>query len=120
MPEPSQRLMKMASRPVARHDLLLHLGHELEVVRAKRARHPHLGRGPVPARLARGVHGNPIRVRRLHIVVGRVRVSAGDDDHAQLAAARDELAKDDRGRPAMRCGDGTEPWSGNRPRTRRR
>ena len=32
-------------------------------------------------------------MRRLHIVVGRVRVSARNDDHAQLPAARDQVAK---------------------------
>ena len=47
--------------PVARHDLPLHLGHELEVVGAEPARHPHLRRGPMPARLALGVHRDPVR-----------------------------------------------------------
>ena len=35
--------------PVARHDLVLHFGHELEVVRAKPAGDPHLRRSPVAA-----------------------------------------------------------------------
>lgn len=78
---------------VARHDFALHLGHELEVVGTEPAGHPHLRRGPMPTRLARGVHRNPIRMRRLHVIVGRVRVGAGDDDHAQFTAAGDDFAE---------------------------
>jgi len=43
----------------------------------------------MPARLARGVHRDPVRMRRLRVVVSGVRVRAGDDDHAELAAAGD-------------------------------
>ena len=93
MPEPSQRLMKIAIDSIARHDLALHLGHELEVVRAERAGDPHLGRGPVPARLAVGVDGDPVGMRALRVVVGGVRIGARDDDHAELAAAGDQIAK---------------------------
>ena len=39
------------------------------------------------------VHRDPVRVRRLHVVVGGVRVGAGDDDHAEPPAAGDELAE---------------------------
>ena len=46
------------------------------------------------ARFARRIHRNPIRVRRLHVVVGRVRIGAADDDHTQPAAAGNEFAEE--------------------------
>ena len=93
MPEPVPAVDEDAVHPVAGHDLPLHLGHELEVVGAEAAGDPHLRRGPVAARLAVRVHRDPVGVRRLHVVVGRVRVGAGDDDHAEPAAAGDQLAE---------------------------
>src|SRR5208283_2114518 len=53
-------------------------GHEIEIVRPKSARDPQLRRHPMPARLAVGGHGDPIRMRGLHVIVGRVRIGAGD------------------------------------------
>ena len=79
--------------PVARRDLALHRGHELEVVRAERAGDPHLRRRPVPARRAVGADVDPVGVRLLHVVVRRVRIGARDDDHAELATAGHEIAE---------------------------
>ena len=78
---------------VARDDLAVHGGHELEVVRPERARDPQLRVGPVPARLAVGVDGNPIGMRACHVVAGRVRVGAGDHLHPHRAAAANQLAE---------------------------
>ena len=83
-----------AVHPVARHDLALHLGHQLEVVRTEAAGDPHLGRGPVPARAAVRVGRDPVGVRGLHVVVRRVRVGARQDDHPEPPAAGDQLAED--------------------------
>ena len=47
----------------------------------------------MPPRLARRVDGDPVGVRGLHVVVGRVRIRARDHDHSELAAAGDELAE---------------------------
>ena len=105
---------------VAGHDLPLHLGHELEVVGAQAAGDPHLRRGPVPAGLPVGVHRDPVRVRRLHVVVGGVRIGAGDDDHARARGSRRPARRTRRGRPATRCGGGRGPRSGSRRRSRRR
>ncbi len=85
--------MKIPSTRYATHDLLVHLGHELEVVRAQRAGDPHLRRGPVPALAAVGVDGDPVGMRVVDILVGRVRIGARHHDHAQLAAARHQLAE---------------------------
>ena len=104
---------------VPRHDLPVHRGHELEVVRPQGAGHPHLRRGPVPARLALGVHGDPVGMRVADVVVGRVRVGPRQHDHAELPAARDQLAERSRDRPATGCGGGTGPRSGSRRRSRR-
>ncbi len=82
-----------AVHPVAGHDLPLHLGHELEVVGAQAAGDPHLRRGPVAAGPPVFVHRDPVRVRRLHVVVGGVRIGAGDDHHPELATPGDELAE---------------------------
>jgi len=78
---------------VARHDFFFHVGHEFEVVRAEAARHPHFRRSPMAALFAVSVHGNPIGVRGGDVIVGSVGIGAGDDDHAQLAAAGDEVAE---------------------------
>ena len=78
---------------IARHDLFVHFGHEFEVVRPQPAGHPHLGRCPVAARIALRVHGDPIRMRGLNVVVGRVRVGAHEHHHTKLAAAGDQIAK---------------------------
>src|SRR3954462_14708137 len=75
------------------HDLALHGGHELEIVRPERAGDPHFGRGPVAPDFAVGIHGNPIGMGCLDVVVGGVRISAGNDDHSLLAAARYEFAE---------------------------
>ena len=47
----------------------------------------------MPARLALRVDRDPVRMRRLHVVVGGMRVGADEHDHAQLAAARDQFAE---------------------------
>ena len=78
---------------VARHDFALHLGHKLEVVRAEAARDPQLRRRPVPARLAARVHRDPSRMRVMDVVVSRMRVRAGEDDHAELATTGDQIAE---------------------------
>ena len=78
---------------VARRDLALHLGHEIEIVGPEPAGDPHLGRRPVATALAVGVDVNPLGMRGLGVVVGRVRIGARDHDHAEFAAARDEFAE---------------------------
>ncbi len=82
-----------AVHPVPGHDLPLHLGHELEVVGAQAAGDPHLRRGPVAAGPTVPAHRDPVRVRRLHVVVGGVRIGAGDDHHPEVATPGDELAE---------------------------
>ena len=47
----------------------------------------------MPAGFPIGAHRDPIRVRRLHVVVGRMRIGAGDDDQAQLPATGHEFTK---------------------------
>ena len=42
---------------------------------------------------ARGVDGDPIGVGFVDVVVGRMRVGPREDDHSELAAARDQLAE---------------------------
>ena len=55
-----------------------------------------------------------------HVVVGRVRVGARDDDHAELAAAGDQFAERIAVAQPTRCGGGTGSSSDSRPRSRRR
>ncbi len=74
-------------------DLLGHLGHELEIVGTQRAGHPQLRRRPVAPLVALGVHGDPVRVGVVDILVRGVRIGAGDDDHVHLAAAGDQVAE---------------------------
>ena len=64
--------------------------HELEVVRTERARDPHVRVGPVTARLAVGVDGDPVGMGRLHLVAGGVRIRSRDDAHAERAAAGEQ------------------------------
>src|SRR5437773_4016527 len=82
-----------AVHSVARHDFLLHFGHELAVVRTQGAGNPHLWRGPVTTPVAIGLNRDPIRMRVAHVIVRGVRVGARDDDHAELAAAGDKFAE---------------------------
>ena len=79
---------------VARHDLFVNGGHEVEVVGAEGAGDPHLGRRPVAARIAVGVDGDPVGVGGFGVVVGGVRVGADEHGHVELAAAGDEFAED--------------------------
>ena len=69
---------------VAGHDLPVHLGHQLEVVRPEGTGYPHLRRSPVTPLLAAGVHGDPVRVGFVYVVVGRMRVGPREDDHAEF------------------------------------
>ena len=78
---------------VARDDLAVHGGHELEVVGPERARDPQLRVGPVPARPPVGVDRDPVGVRARGVVAGRVRIGAGDHLHPHGAAAADQLAE---------------------------
>ena len=90
---PVPAIDKNAVHTVARHDLLLDCGHELKIVRTQRARHPHLRRRPMAARPALRVHGDPIWVRGLNVIIGGVRVGAHEDDQAQFAAAGNQFAQ---------------------------
>ncbi len=78
---------------VARDDLAVDGGHELEVVGPERARDPQLRVGPVPARLPVGVDGDPVGVGPRGVVAGRVRIGAGQDLHALGAAAADQVTE---------------------------
>ena len=84
---------KDAVHAVACHDFFLHFGHELEIVGTQRASYPHFGRGPVAAWLVICVHGDPIRVRVTYVIVGGMRVGAGDHHHAQSATPGDQFAE---------------------------
>src|SRR5262249_11831997 len=78
---------------IARHDLALDLGHEVEVVGTQAARDPHLRRGPMPSwRPVRG-DGDPIRMRGARVLIRRMRVGAGDHDETELATAGDQFAE---------------------------
>ena len=78
---------------VARHDLARHLGHELEGVGTEAAGDPHLRAGPVTAFAALRVHGDPVGVRFVDVLVRGVRIGACHHYHAQLAAAPVQLAE---------------------------
>ena len=78
---------------VARRDLFVNRGHELEVVRTERARHPQLRGRPVAAFLSARVDGDPIRMRVVHVLMRGVRVGARDDDHVPAAASFEELTE---------------------------
>ena len=78
---------------VARDDLAVHGGHELEVVGPERAGDPQLRVGPVPARPPVGVDRDPVGVRARRVVARRVRVGARDHLHPHGTAAADQLAE---------------------------
>ena len=78
---------------VARHDLAVHGGHEVEVVGAERAGDPQLGVGPVPARRAVRVDGDPVGVRASEVVARRMRIGARDHRHVHRAAAAHQVAE---------------------------
>ena len=105
---------------VARHDLPVDRGHELEVVRPQGAGDPHLGRGPVPARLPCGVDGDPVGVG----LAGRRRRSrAGRSARGRPCPASGSprpARRTGRGRPGSGCGGGAGPRWGSRRRSRRR
>ena len=82
-----------AIHPIAGHNLLFNLGHELKVVWPQPAGDPHFRGSPVPARLALRINRNPIRMRLIHILVGGVRIGSSDDHHAQLPAPCHQFAK---------------------------
>src|SRR6266516_3314075 len=82
-----------AVHSVARHDFLLHFGHELEVVRTQAAGDPQLWRGPMTPLVTVGLNRDPIRMRVAYVIVRGVRVGARDYDHAELAAAGDKFAE---------------------------
>ena len=75
-------------------DLLGDLGHELEVVGAERAGDPQLGHGTGWRRLLPSA-STAIQSgwASIDILVGGVRIGAGDHDHVELAAAGDQLAE---------------------------
>ena len=67
-----------------------------------------------------GVDGDPVGVRLVDVVVGRVRVGAREDDHAELAAAGDQLAERVAvAQPAAAVVERNLAW-GSRRRSRRR
>jgi len=74
-------------------DLLGHLRHEFEIVRAKRAVIHQSGNSAVLALVALVIHGDPIGMRRRHRRMRRVRIGARDDVHAELAASRDQVTE---------------------------
>ena len=47
----------------------------------------------MPAFVSVGIHRDPIRMRFGGVIVGRVRIGAHDDDHAEFAATSDEFAE---------------------------
>ncbi len=79
-----------AVHAVLRHDLAVHGIHEVEVVRAERARHPQLRVGPMPARLTIGIDRDPIGMRRPYLLTHGVRIGARDHTHVQTTASRHE------------------------------
>ena len=78
---------------VLRDDLAVDGIHELEVVRPERARDPQLRIGPMASRLAVGVNGYPVGVRRPHLVTHGVRIGPRDHVHLQAPASGDERAE---------------------------
>ena len=105
---------------VAGHDLAMHAGHEVEVVWTQGAGDPQLRRGPVAARTARGIDGDPVGMRLLNVVVGGVRIGARHHHHPQIAASLDQVTEDVARRPAIGCGGATGPLSDSRRRSPRR
>jgi hypothetical protein len=81
-------------------DLLGDLGHELEIVRTEGASHPEIRVGPVAPLLALGLDRDPIGMRVVDVLVGRVRVGARDDHHVQFSAPGHQIAE---------CVPGAEP-----------
>src|SRR5207248_256186 len=78
---------------IARHDLALYLGHELEIVRPKPARDPHLRRRPMPARLALDIDRDPVGMGLLHVIISGMRNGSCDHDHPEFPAAAHQFAK---------------------------
>ena len=74
-------------------DLPGDLGHELEVVGAERTGDPQLRIRPVLAPAPLGVHGDPVRMRVVDVLMCGVRIGARDDVHPELATAGDEFAE---------------------------
>ena len=106
--------------PVAGHDLLLHLRHELEVVGPQPAGDPHLGRRPVAPGLA---VGGPPRSSRDAPPLRRHRSHGdrcGPRRPCRACAIPPQAPRRRRGRQAMRSGGETQRWSDSRPRSPRR
>ena len=75
------------------YDFARHPGHKVEVVGAQGAGDPEFRHGPVTPLLALRIHRDPIGVRVVDVLVSGVGVGAGDDVHAELAAAGRHLAE---------------------------
>src|SRR5580698_2812919 len=84
---------KNAIRHILRHNLPMNRGHELKVIRAKRARQPVIGIGCMTPLVSVFVHCEPIRMRMVYILVARMRIGARNHVHAKLAAARSNFSK---------------------------
>src|ERR1700759_414551 len=77
---------KNAVGRVLRHDLFVHPGHEIEVVRAEGTGDPVVGIRWVTALVSLGVDGNPVGVSVVDILMGSVSVGARNNIHAEFAA----------------------------------
>src|ERR1051325_9797515 len=90
---PIPPIHKKSVHVIPAHEFFFHFGHEIKVVRAISAGHPHLWRSPMPARFSQSIYRNPIWMRRLQIVISRMWIGADNHHHPQLAAASDQLAQ---------------------------
>jgi len=73
-----------------RHDLARDLGHELKIVGTQRTG-DHMSGISSDAASFLGIHGDPVRMRIVDILVGGMRIGAREHHHVQLAATGQQL-----------------------------
>ena len=70
-----------------------YFGHEIEVIGPQGAGEPHIGIVGVRALFSFCIHGDPFRMSIISILVGGMRIGAGQHHHALFAATLDQAAK---------------------------
>ncbi len=82
----SPAIGKDGIRLVHSHDLFVHRGHELEVIRSKSARQPEIPVGRMSHLVALFIDHQPVRMGIVDILMTCVRVGSRHDVHAKIAA----------------------------------